>query len=76
MYEHRRRKSLKLHSDVPVMKGRKWYCLKKDLRPFITGTSTGSLKLSCVVQYFFFIVVDGYARGKLVHSMTGRARSL
>jgi len=25
--------------DVPVMKGRKWYGLKKDIRPFITGTS-------------------------------------
>ena len=24
--------------DVPVMKGRTWYSLKKDLRPFITGT--------------------------------------
>ena len=25
-------------NDVPVMKGRKWYSLKKELRPFITGT--------------------------------------
>ena len=29
--------------DVPVMKGRKWYSLKKDLRPFITGTSNGNI---------------------------------
>jgi len=26
--------------DVPVMKGPKWYSLKKDLRLFITGTSS------------------------------------
>ena len=30
---------VKNYFDVPVMKGRKWYSLKKELRPFITGTS-------------------------------------
>ena len=31
--------ALKYTSTVPAMKGRKWYSLKKDVRPFVTGTS-------------------------------------
>ena len=29
----------KLNFDVPVTKGRTWYSLKNELRPFISGTS-------------------------------------
>ena len=49
---------MEVNSDVPVMKGRKSYCLKEDLRPFITETSNCKfclqlqiLSVRCVCKY-------------------------
>jgi len=47
------------NSTSPVMKGRKWYSLEKELRPFITGTSNyythhgqGHTQVKVSVLYF------------------------
>ena len=42
--QNRFNKSIRGYIGVPVMKGRKWYSLKKDLQPFITWTSISTIK--------------------------------